>query len=102
MDPGRKRIGSIAESATSSHQRSKRAKYAPVAWYATTIPEGLRYTDAVSNECKKKKLKCVREEGDEICKRCDVNKVECIFAPTAQPAKEDSEPSRRRSTQEPQ
>ncbi|TVY77975.1 putative transcriptional regulatory protein [Fusarium oxysporum f. sp. cubense] len=86
MDPGRKRIGSIAESATSSNQRSKRAKYAPVA----------------CNECKKKKLKCVREEGDEICKRCDVNKVECIFAPTAQPAKEDAEPSRRRSTQEPQ
>ncbi|RKL02446.1 hypothetical protein BFJ68_g12003 [Fusarium oxysporum] len=50
MDPGRKRIGSIAESATSSNQRSKRAKYAPVA----------------CNECKKKKLKCVREEGDEI------------------------------------
>ncbi|SCV58280.1 uncharacterized protein FFB14_15539 [Fusarium fujikuroi] len=85
MDPGRKRIGSIAESATSSNQRSKRAKYAPVA----------------CNECKKKKLKCVREEGDEICKRCDVNKVECIFAPTAQPAKEDAEPARRRSTQEP-
>ncbi|CVK87760.1 uncharacterized protein FMAN_05373 [Fusarium mangiferae] len=86
MDPGRKRIGSIAESATSSNQRSKRAKYAPVA----------------CNECKKKKLKCVREEGDEICKRCDVNKVECIFAPTVQPAKEDAEPARRRSTQEPQ
>jgi hypothetical protein len=44
----------------------------------------------------------VRDEGDEICKRCDVNKAECIFAPTAQPAKEDVEPSRRRSTQEPQ
>ncbi|KAF5696159.1 hypothetical protein FGLOB1_13731 [Fusarium globosum] len=70
MDPGRKRIGSIAESATSSNQRSKRAKYAPVA----------------CNECKKKKLKCVREEGDEI----------------SQPAKEDAEPARRRSTQEPQ
>lgn len=44
MDPGRKRIGSIAESATSSNQRSKRAKYAPVAWYAT-IPDYLRYTN---------------------------------------------------------
>ncbi|KAF5668238.1 hypothetical protein FDENT_11854 [Fusarium denticulatum] len=67
MDSGRKRIGSIAESATSPTQRSKRAKYAPVA----------------CNECKKKKLKCVRDEGDEI-------------------SKEDAEPSRRRSTQEPQ
>ncbi|KAF4440938.1 hypothetical protein F53441_12157 [Fusarium austroafricanum] len=72
-----------AESTTST-QRSKRAKYAPVA----------------CNECKKKKLKCVREEGDEICKRCFANKVECVFAPApSNQPREDNEPSVRPSPQ---
>ncbi|KAF6840312.1 fungal specific transcription factor [Colletotrichum plurivorum] len=46
-------------------QRAKRAKYTPVA----------------CNECKKRKLKCIREEHQTVCRRCLSNGAECVFAP---------------------
>ncbi|KAM0217659.1 hypothetical protein ACHAQI_001709 [Fusarium lateritium] len=86
MESNRKRsnVSSIGESATPSLHRNKRAKYASVA----------------CNECKKRKLKCVRDEGDEICKRCDANSAECLFIPAAvNGASENNENSLRQSTQ---
>ncbi|KAH6886265.1 fungal-specific transcription factor domain-containing protein [Thelonectria olida] len=48
---------------STDNRRSKRAKYAPVA----------------CNECKKKKLKCIREDHDEACRRCIAGDNLCIF-----------------------
>ncbi|KAK1979902.1 fungal-specific transcription factor domain-containing protein [Colletotrichum cereale] len=49
-------------------QRPKRAKYTPVA----------------CNECKRRKLKCLREETWSACRRCLVNGGECVFVPGPQ------------------
>lgn len=59
-----KRGASVAE-----NRRSKRAKYAPVA----------------CNECKKKKLKCIKEDNEETCRRCITSEATCVFAATNQP-----------------
>ncbi|CAG1965698.1 unnamed protein product [Fusarium graminearum] len=79
---------STAESSPSSNRRTKRAKYAPIA----------------CDTCKKRKLKCVREEGEHICRRCAANHGECVFAlpVTTHPSNENNERSTRRSTLEPQ
>ncbi|PTD13435.1 hypothetical protein HYE67_010117 [Fusarium culmorum] len=79
---------STAESSPSSNRRTKRAKYAPIA----------------CDTCKKRKLKCVREEGEHICRRCAANNGECVFAlpATSHPSNESNERSTRRSTLEPQ
>ncbi|RGP72013.1 transcription factor [Fusarium longipes] len=58
------RTRSLAESSTSSNQRSKRAKYTPVA----------------CDTCKKRKLKCIREDDQQVCTRCAQKNVECVFA----------------------
>ncbi|KAF4881220.1 putative transcriptional regulatory protein [Colletotrichum fructicola] len=47
----------------SNPPRSKRAKYAA----------------AACSECKKRKLKCVREENEEECRRCMTSGVQCVF-----------------------
>ncbi|EQB48565.1 hypothetical protein CGLO_12193 [Colletotrichum gloeosporioides Cg-14] len=47
----------------SNPPRSKRAKYAA----------------AACSECKKRKLKCVREENEEECRRCITSGVQCVF-----------------------
>ncbi|KIL85316.1 hypothetical protein FAVG1_11271 [Fusarium avenaceum] len=80
----RSNVSSTTESATPSLQRNKRAKYASVA----------------CNECKKRKLKCVRDDGDEKCKRCAANSAECFF--TTVPSRENNEHSVRHFTQGPQ
>ncbi|KAF6818208.1 fungal specific transcription factor [Colletotrichum plurivorum] len=59
-------------------QRSKRAKYAPAACF----------------ECKKRKLKCVKEENEEECRRCMTGGVECVFG--AAPSQEGSAAPRER------
>ncbi|TDZ33928.1 Activator of stress genes 1 [Colletotrichum spinosum] len=81
-----------AASTTADGQRSKRAKYTPVAWH-------------VINECKKRKLKCIKEDHQTVCRRCLVNGAECIFIPGPQqtPVKEkDRERAERTTTQPPQ
>ncbi|KAK1961088.1 fungal-specific transcription factor domain-containing protein [Colletotrichum sublineola] len=50
-------------SASGESQRSKRAKYTPVA----------------CNECKRRKLKCIKEEGRSTCRRCLMSGGECVF-----------------------
>ncbi|KAI3539957.1 fungal specific transcription factor domain-containing protein [Colletotrichum abscissum] len=55
-------------SASAEVQRSKRAKYTPVA----------------CNECKKRKLKCIKEDHQAVCRRCLSNGAECIFIPGPQ------------------
>ncbi|UZP35042.1 hypothetical protein NXS19_002858 [Fusarium pseudograminearum] len=79
---------STAESSPSSNRRTKRAKYAPIA----------------CDTCKKRKLKCIRDEGEHVCRRCAANHGECVFAipVTALPSNENNEQSTRRSTLEPQ
>uniref|UniRef100_A0A098D6I6 Xylanolytic transcriptional activator regulatory domain-containing protein n=1 Tax=Gibberella zeae (strain ATCC MYA-4620 / CBS 123657 / FGSC 9075 / NRRL 31084 / PH-1) TaxID=229533 RepID=A0A098D6I6_GIBZE len=62
---------STAESSPSSNRRTKRAKYAPIACAST---------DTDSDTCKKRKLKCVREEGEHICRRCAANHGESDIA----------------------
>ncbi|KAF9876392.1 fungal specific transcription factor [Colletotrichum karsti] len=57
-----------AAPATGDGQRSKRAKYTPVA----------------CNECKKRKLKCIKEDHQTICRRCLSNGAECVFVPGPQ------------------
>ncbi|KAK7408790.1 hypothetical protein QQX98_009034 [Neonectria punicea] len=53
---------------TTENRRSKRAKYAPVA----------------CNECKKKKLKCIKEDNEDVCRRCINGEAECVFASSNQ------------------
>ncbi|KAL6921136.1 hypothetical protein FSST1_005162 [Fusarium sambucinum] len=79
---------STAESLELSNRRSKRAKYAPIA----------------CDTCKKRKLKCVREEGHHVCRRCAANNAECVFATpaTTHSSTENNDRSTRRSTLEPQ
>ncbi|KAJ0347630.1 hypothetical protein KNSL1_006236 [Colletotrichum chrysophilum] len=57
-----------AAPATGEGQRSKRAKYTPVA----------------CNECKKRKLKCIKEDHQTVCRRCLSNGAECVFIPGPQ------------------
>lgn len=40
---------------------------------------------AYSNECKKKKLKCIKEDNEEICRRCITSEATCVFTVTNQP-----------------
>ncbi|OBS28350.1 hypothetical protein FPOA_02289 [Fusarium poae] len=79
---------STAESSELSNRRTKRAKYAPVA----------------CDTCKKRKLKCEREEGEHACRRCATNNAECVFATptTTHSSNENNDRSTRRSTLEPQ
>ncbi|KAG8676407.1 hypothetical protein FPOAC1_002410 [Fusarium poae] len=79
---------STAESSELSNRRTKRAKYAPVA----------------CDTCKKRKLKCEREEGEHVCRRCATNNAECVFATptTTHSSNENNDRSTRRSTLEPQ
>ncbi|WYZ37749.1 hypothetical protein EsH8_II_001255 [Colletotrichum jinshuiense] len=55
-------------SSSAEGQRAKRAKYTPVA----------------CNECKKRKLKCIREDHQTVCRRCLSNGAECVFVPGPQ------------------
>ncbi|KAK2056900.1 fungal-specific transcription factor domain-containing protein [Colletotrichum caudatum] len=73
-------------SASGESQRSKRAKYTPVA----------------CNECKRRKLKCIKEERWSACRRCLMSGGECVFAPGPQqtPLRE-REPTRERDGDEP-
>ncbi|OHF02581.1 fungal specific transcription factor domain-containing protein, partial [Colletotrichum orchidophilum] len=54
--------------ASAEVQRAKRAKYTPIA----------------CNECKKRKLKCIKEDHQAVCRRCLSNGAECIFIPGPQ------------------
>ncbi|GJC87568.1 putative transcriptional regulatory protein YJL206C [Colletotrichum liriopes] len=65
-------------SASGEGQRSKRAKYTPVAWYGTWL------LVSELNECKKRKLKCIREDHRAACRRCLSNGAECVFIPGPQ------------------
>ncbi|KAF7556683.1 hypothetical protein G7Z17_g1243 [Cylindrodendrum hubeiense] len=65
-----KRGASAAE-----NRRSKRAKYAPVA----------------CNECKKKKLKCIKEDNEAVCRRCITSEAKCVFTLTTQPPQSESQ-----------
>ncbi|KAK1994612.1 fungal-specific transcription factor domain-containing protein [Colletotrichum falcatum] len=69
-------------SASGEGHRPKRAKYTPVA----------------CNECKRRKLKCTREESWSACRRCLMSGGECVFAPGPQqtPLRE-REPARERT-----
>ncbi|CAI0642855.1 unnamed protein product [Colletotrichum noveboracense] len=62
----------------SNPPRSKRAKYAA----------------AACSECKKRKLKCVREENEEECRRCITSGVQCVFG--AAPSQDGSTAPRER------
>ncbi|GKU04514.1 transcription factor [Fusarium langsethiae] len=87
MEANQKRL--TADASELSNRRSKRAKYAPIA----------------CDTCKKRKLKCVREDGEDVCRRCAATRVECVFAAPSvtHSSNENIEPSpRRRSTLEPQ
>ncbi|KAK1579733.1 fungal-specific transcription factor domain-containing protein [Colletotrichum navitas] len=55
-------------SASGESQRSKRAKYTPVA----------------CNECKRRKLKCIKEDSWSACRRCLMSGGECVFVPGPQ------------------
>ncbi|KAH7129505.1 fungal-specific transcription factor domain-containing protein [Dactylonectria estremocensis] len=55
-------------SSAAENRRSKRAKYAPVA----------------CNECKKKKLKCIKDDSEDVCRRCLTSEVNCVFTASTQ------------------
>ena len=68
--------------------RSKRAKYISAAWYAH-MSSGKPLLTCGSNECKRCKVKCIRQEDDIDCQRCSTMNVTCVVVPTAtQNAKE--------------
>ncbi|OLN86246.1 putative transcriptional regulatory protein C530.05-like protein 7 [Colletotrichum chlorophyti] len=52
-----------AATASAEGQRGKRAKYTPVA----------------CNECKKRKLKCIKDDHQTVCRRCLSNGAGCVF-----------------------
>ncbi|GJC96696.1 fungal specific transcription factor domain-containing protein [Colletotrichum higginsianum] len=74
---------SASGSVSGEAQRSKRAKYTP----RQKHHHDHELTDSLvgdSNECKKRKLKCIREDHRTACQRCLSNGAECVFVPGPQ------------------
>lgn len=63
--------------------RRKRAKYTQVAWCVCLSASGFLHvlsqldTDHLSNECKRRKLKC---SGGLTCVRCSRDHIPCVYA----------------------
>ena len=70
----------VVEHEPSPYERArKRARYTQIAWYARTPQLESRValnTNELSNECKRRKLKC---SGGETCTRCDRDNVTCVY-----------------------
>ncbi|KAH9869970.1 hypothetical protein J1614_006891 [Plenodomus biglobosus] len=56
-----------------------------------------KYTATACNECKRTKVKCIRQEEDANCQRCTTMKTTCIVVPTAIQSAKDKDKEKHRT-----
>ncbi|KZL79696.1 fungal specific transcription factor domain-containing protein [Colletotrichum incanum] len=79
MAPDPDVTGAVTPQSTTAGSASAQKRAAPI----STSGDGQRSKRA-NNECKKRKLKCIKEDHQAVCRRCLSNGAECVFMPGPQ------------------